>query len=298
MTTARPTPQAQIGKRTFWQELWAFRYLLRNLIARDLKVRYKSSVLGIFWSVLNPLLIVAVFTVVFNKFLGGDIYAYPIFALVGIMPWNSFQGSIMGGANSIVANDTLVNKVYFPRIILPTTIVLSNLVNLMIVMVILFVMLLVFNIGITVHAAWVPLILLAQIMFTLGLAYLFSAAQVYFRDTVQILEVGLLAGFFLTPIFYSVDQYCRTAFFGIAFDPARVMRWLNPMASIIDAYRTVLWGRWQVTQCGTADQGFLYTPPSSMGPDFILRTLVTCALVMIVGFLIFRRVEGRFAEEL
>lgn len=295
---ASETTPNHMSKRTFWRELWDYRYLLRNLVSRDLKVRYKSSALGIVWSVLNPLLIMAVFSIVFDKFLGGGIFAYPVFVLVGIMPWNSFNGSATGGTGSIVNNSSLVNKVYFPRIILPTTIVLSNLVNLLIVLGILLIMLYWFGIGLTVHVLWVPVILLAQVMFTLGLVYFLSAAQVFLRDIAQIVEVGLLAGFFLTPIFYSVDQFCRTLLFGIAFEPARVMRWINPMASIIDGYRTVLWGRLQAVNCGTDAQDLVYSGPASMGIDFITRTVITCAVFMVCGFLFFRRVEGRFAEEL
>ena len=292
------TPTTSAKSTSIFQELWEYRYLLRNLVTRDLKVRYKNSILGVLWSILNPLLIVAVFSIVFNKFLGNDLVAYPIFVLVGIMPWNTFSGSIIGGANSIVNNASLVNKVYFPRIILPTTIVLSNLVNLLIVMVILFILLFVFQIGISVYALWIPVILLAQIMLTLGLAFFLSAAQVYVRDVAQILDVGMLALFFLTPIFYSVDQFCRTEMFGIAFEPARLMRWVNPLASIIDGYRTVLWGRSVVTSCGTPEQMIIYFPPSGMGLDFILRTVVTCFAILLIGFWFFRRVEGKFAEEL
>ena len=298
MTPELPTQIVSAESRTFWQELWDYRYLLRNLVARDLKVRYKHSIFGILWSLLNPLLIMAVFTVVFSKFRAGGLYAFPIFVLVGIMPWNTFSGSLIGGTHSILNNAPLIKKVYFPRIILPTTIVLSNLVNFLIMLVILIVLLFYFGIGLTIHALWIPVILLAQTLFTLGLVYFLSAAQVYFRDIGQILDVGILAAFFLTPVFYPLEDFCRTTLLGITFDPARVMRWLNPMASIIDAYRTVLWGHLVVANCGTADHIKVYAPPTGMGADFILRTMLTCLLVLLLGFLFFRRVEGRFAEEL
>ncbi len=295
--TPLPTP-TRLKLPTFWQEIWEYRSLLRNLVTRDLKVRYKNSLLGIFWSVLNPLMIVAVFTIVFSKFRGADLIAYPVFVLVGILPWNSFSASVMSGANSVVGNASLINKVYFPRIILPTTVVLSNLVNFLIVLVILLLLLIPYGISLTVHALWVPVLMVAQIMLTLGLVYFFSAANVYFRDIGQILDVALLAGFFLTPIIYSLDDFCRTELFGIAFDPAQVMRWVNPLASIIDGYRTVLWGQMEVANCGTPEMISIYGPPAGMGIDFILRTLITCFAIMMVGFLFFRKFEGRFAEEL
>ena len=273
-----------------WQaqfaEIYAARYLLRNLVSRDLKVRYKDSLLGILWSLINPLLIMGVFTVVFSKFFSRELPAYPIFVLVGIMPWNFFNSSVMGGAQSIVGNSTLVKKVYFPRILLPTAIILSNLVSFFIFLIVLVVFLYLFGIGITRHAIWVPLIAISQILFTLGLVYFLAAAQVFYRDISQALDVIMLALFFITPVFYSLEEFNRTAIFGIAFEPARVMRWINPMASIIDGYRTVLWGTF-----GTGE-------PTSMGLDFIFRTVVTCVVTFIFGYWFFYRVEHLFGEKL
>ena len=282
----------------FLNEIWRYRYLLRNLVARDLKVRYKNSILGVVWSLLNPLLIVTVFTIVFSKFQGGSIQNYAIFVLVAMMPWNGFSASLVAGTNSIVGNAPLINKVYFPRILLPTTVVLSNLINMLISFAVTIAMLYVFGLGLSRHAAWVPIILVAQLMLTLGLVYFLSAAQVYYRDVGMIIDVGILALFFLTPIFYSLDQFCRTEMFGIVFDPARVMRWVNPMASIVDAYRTVLWGTLDnpVSSCGIADA--VYASPGGMGLAFLGRTVTSCAVIMVVGFVFFRRVESRFAEEL
>lgn len=294
-TTSVP---AIFGNNKFLGELWHYRYLLRNLVARDLKVRYKNSLLGVVWSVLNPLMMVAVFTIVFSAWRGSSLAFYPIFVLVGMMPWNSFSASMISGTNSVVGNGSLINKVYFPRILLPSTAVLSNLINLLITFAVLVVMLYIFGIGLTRHALWVPIILIAQLMLTFGLVYFLSAAQVYYRDVGMIIDVAVLALFFLTPVIYSLDEFCRTEMLGVVFDPARVMRWINPMASIVDAYRTVLWGTLNnpVSSCGIADA--VYAGPTGMGLAFIGRTVTSCALIMLAGFAFFRRVEGRFAEEL
>lgn len=270
----------------YFNELYQSRYLLQNLVARDLKVRYKNSLLGILWSVLNPLLIMVVFTVVFSKFFSRELPAYPIFVLVGIMPWNFFNSSVMAGANAIVGNSGLVKKVYFPRILLPTAIILANLVNFFVFLIVLIIFLYIFGIGLTIHALWVPVILVCQILFTLGLVFFLSAVQVFFRDVNQVLDVFMLAMFFVTPVFYSLEEFNRTAILGIAFEPARVMRWINPMASIIDGYRTVLWG--------TFDSG----APTSMGLDFIVRTFTTCLVIFLIGYFVFRRAEHRFGEAL
>lgn len=145
----------------------------------------------------------------------------------------------------------------------------------------------VYDIGLTVHALWVPVILLAQLIFTLGLSFLLSAVTVYFRDILLILDVILTAWFFLTPIFYAFDFFSAQAdLLGLTFDPARVMRWVNPMASIIDAYRTVLWG--------TTDGA----PPASMDLEFILRTFLTTIIVFIIGYAVFVKLEPKFGEKL
>ncbi len=295
MTTIPPASHSTW--RTHLRELWHYRYLLYNLVVRDLKVRYKNSVLGVLWSILNPLFIMIVFTLVFDKFSGsGQIDAYPIFVLVGIIPWNFFSGSIIGGTNGILGNASLIKKVYFPREILPTATILSNLVNFLIALLVMFVMLYAFGIGLSIHALWLPVILLTQLLFMLGLVYFLSAAQVFYRDVAMILDVGMLAFFFLTPIFYTVDQFCNTTLLGITFDPGRLMRWLNPMASIIDAYRTVLWGT-LVYPVETCAQGIsTYSPPAGMGLDFVGRTLLTSVIVLIAGYAFFRRAEWKFGE--
>ena len=111
------------------RELRHYQYLLRNLVVRDLKARYKSSVLGILWSILNPLFLMLVFTVVFSVLADNQIRQYPVFVLVGLIPWNFFSGALTSGTTSITGNSALVKKVYFPRELLPTSALLSNLVN-------------------------------------------------------------------------------------------------------------------------------------------------------------------------
>ncbi|MGB1251039.1 MAG: ABC transporter permease [Candidatus Promineifilaceae bacterium] len=268
-----------------WEELWEHRYLLQNMIMRDLKVRYKNSFLGILWTMLNPLLLMLVFTLVFNQLGGDSTRHYPIFVLVGLMPWTFFNGSVVAGANSILANSGLVKKVYFPREILPTASILSGFVNYVFTLIVLVLFLYGFGIGLTRHALWVPLIVIAQLLLMLGLVYFLSAAYVFYRDVGMILEVIMTALFFLTPIFYSLEMFGVTEVFGVTFDAARVMRWVNPLASIIDAYRTVLWGS-------------MNSGPASMGFDFLLRTYATVLLILGGGYAFFRRTEPLFGEKL
>lgn len=275
------------GWRLKLRELQDYRYLLRNLIARDLKARYKNSVLGILWSILNPLFLMIVFTVLFSVLANNQIRDYPIFVLTGLIPWNFFSGSLTGGTTSITGNSGLIKKVYFPRELLPTAALLSNLVNFLFAFLVLVIFLYIFGIGLTVHALWVPLILATQLIFTLGLVLLLGSLTVFYRDVLMILEVVMLAWFFLTPVFYSLEMFGSTAtVMGYTFYPAQLLRWLNPMASIIDGYRTVLWG--------TYDSG----GPASMYPPYLLRTFVTSVIVFIMGYAVFTRLNPLFGEKL
>jgi len=270
-----------------FRELYHYRFLLRNLISRDLKARYKNSIFGVLWSLLNPLAMMLVFTLLFSVMGNDATRQYAIFVLVGLIPWNFFSGSMISGTNSVTSNSSLVKKVYFPRELLPVSSILANLVNFMIAFVVLVIFLFAFKIGLTVHALWVPAILITQIIFTMGLVLLLGGLNVLYRDVMMILEVVILAWFFLTPVFYSLELFGETAtLFGITFDPAQVMRWINPMASIIDGYRTVLWGTY-----GSAG-------PVSMNPAFLFRTFATAVAVFLLGYFVFSRLDHQFGERL
>lgn len=272
--------------RSKLSELYQYRNLLRNLVVRDLKARYKNSVLGILWSILNPLFLMIVFTILFSVLANNQIRDYPIFVLTGLIPWNFFTGSLTSGTTAITGNSGLVKKVYFPRELLPTAALLSNLVNFLFAFGVLIAFLYIFGIGLTVHALWVPLILLTQLIFTLGLCLLLGSLTVFYRDVLMILEVVILAWFFLTPVFYSLEMFGSSAtVMGITFNPGQVMRWVNPMASIIDGYRTVLWGTYT-------------TGPAPMYPIYLLRTFVTSVIVFVVGYAVFVRLNPLFGEKL
>ncbi len=270
------------------QAIKDYRYLLTNLVIRDIKARYKNSILGILWSMLNPLGLMLVFTLVFSVLgRGQGTRQYPVFVLVGIVPWHFFSGALTAGTMSIINNAPLVKKVYFPRELLPTASLLSNLVNFGFSLVVLTLFIYAYDIGLTIYALWVPVIVLTQIIFTLGITLLLGAITVFYRDVLMVLQVGVQAWFFLTPIFYPFEFFGDSStLLGITFNPAQVMRWINPMASIIDSYRTVLWG----TQTSAG--------PVAMNPVFLLRTFVTAVIVFIIGYAVFIRTEHLFGEKL
>jgi ABC-type polysaccharide/polyol phosphate export permease len=214
---------------------------------------------------------------------GQNIPNYSVFILVAILPWNFFAGSVTGGTNSILGNGSLIKKVYFPRLMLPGSVIFSNLVHFLLALLVLVACLYATGLGLTIHALWVPLLLFTQIIFMLGLVFALSALHVFYRDIAMILEVVMLAWFFLTPVFYSLTIFDDSPLV-LGIEPAVLMRWLNPMASIIDGYRTVLWG---VGYGGVA-----------MDPSYLLRTFVTAVIVLVVGYLIFMRTEHLFGEKL
>ena len=261
--------------------MWTYRDLIRNLVVRDLKVRYKSSILGIAWSWLNPLLMMLVYTLLFTVFLKNDsIDHYPVFLLCGLLTWNFFNDSVLQGTTSIVSNAHLIKKVYFPREILPLSVVLSNLVNFLISLPVFFLLVYISGARLTWWALLLPVTLLIQVVFTLGLSYFLATLNVFFRDTQIILGVVMLAWFFLTPVFYSIRTVPeRASILGVAFDPRLWLRRLNPMASIVASYRDVLyWG-------------------SPTGLDFLFRTAATAVIMLIVGYAFFVRFSSRFGEE-
>jgi lipopolysaccharide transport system permease protein len=261
-------------------ELYSYRELIKNLVIRDLKVRYKNSVLGILWSLLNPLLMTIVFTVVFTLMLPGNIRNYPVFFMCGYLPWSFLADTVIGGTNSIVGNAHLIKKVYFPREVLPISDVLSSLVNFLLALIVLFGMMLVFGINLTASVLLLPVVIAAQILFILGLVFFLSTANVFYRDTQHIMQVVMQAWFFLTPIFYSMDIIPeRATVLGIGINLQLWVRRLNPMASLIDSYRDILY--WETTP----------------GLDFLLRTIVTCIAIFVIGYLIFCRYSHVFGEE-
>ena len=286
------TPYFDSDQKMGWlaglRELWDYRFLLRSLIVRDLKSRYKNSLLGVLWSLLNPLFMMLIYTVLFTILIpNDDIHHYPVFILVGLIPWNFFSGALLASTVSITNHASLVKKVYFPRILLPLSAIGSNFVNYLLSLVILVIFLLAYDIGISIHALWVIPILVTQIIFMIGLSLIFSAMHTFYRDVFMVLEVGMLAWFFLTPIFYPFEWVTEQAnLMDLSFNAARVMRWINPVASMVDGYRTVLWG-------SIGNQ-----VPGSMDALALLRTLITAVIVLVIGYVFFRRTEHLFGEKL
>ena len=263
-----------------FRELVRCREMVFYLVVRELKARYKNSVLGFLWSLLNPLGMMLVFTVVFTVVMPSRIDRFPIFLLCGLLPWNFFSAGVMVSINSIVGNAGLVTKVYFPREVLPIASVLANLVNFVLALVVLFVVLIVFHAQFSPWLWLLPVVIAIQTCFILGMALILSTVQVFYRDTLMIMDVVMLAWFFLTPVVYSIDALPRTyVILGVNLDVQRIMYIINPMASLVATYRDLLYWGYRTNM------------------DFFLRTGVTALAVLVFGYWIFTKHSRRFGEE-
>ncbi|MCL4832609.1 MAG: ABC transporter permease [Caldilineaceae bacterium] len=248
---------------------------------RELKTRYKGSILGFFWGLLSPLAMMLVFTFVFTVMMPNtQVENFPIFVLTGLLPWNFFTSGVMGGISSVVANGNLVKKVYFPREVLPTASVLSSMINFLLALVVLALALLVFGAKISPWIWLLPLIILVQTVLILGIVLFLCTVNVFYRDTLMIVDVVMLASFFLTPVFYPIDILPKNYdLWGVTLDIHRWVRILNPMASLITAYRDLFYYGYRTE---------IY---------FLLRTIATSIVFLGLGYWFFLRFSGRFGEE-
>ena len=253
-------------------EIIGRRELIKNLVIRQLKVRYKSSSLGFLWSLLNPLLMMFVYWIVFSKLLRfRGIENFKAYLATGLFAWNFFAGSLSDSANSIVGNVSLVKRVYFPRFILPLSAVLTNLVNFLFSLVVLFLLFAFWGVDIKLCILALPLVIVIELILALGFSFFLSGLNVLFRDVEHILQVVLLAWFFLTPIVYERGLI-----------PARFQHLYlcNPMTSIIVCYQSILY-------YGRLPSVWLFVMP-----------FVFSVIVLLTGFLFFRRHEGLIVDQL
>lgn len=254
------------------KELWNYREMIISLVKRDLKSRYKGSVLGFLWMFLNPLLQLCVYTVVFSVIMRSGIEKFYLFLFVALVPWIFFSMCLSGGTSVIFAQQDMVKKIYFPRQVLPIAFTTSQFVNMILSFIIIFIV--VFFSGIGLHAKaliYLPLVMIIEYILALGITFLASALTVYFRDLEHILGIVSMAWMYMTPILYDVTSVP---------DGLLTIFNLNPMTPIIVAYRDILY-------YGRAPQ---------------VRTLLNAFLlgvfVLIIGELTFSILQKHFAEEL
>lgn len=253
------------------KELYDYREMIVMLVRREIRGRYKGSVLGFLWTFLNPLLQFAVYAIVFSVVMPNNIDKYYIFLFVAFIPWFFLSTSIPVGSQCIMSQANLVQKIYFPRIVLPISVTLTGFVNMLLSELVVFAVLILSGVGLSRHILALPLVMLVQLMFVLGIVLILSSLTVYFRDLAHIMDIVVMAWFYMTPIVYAPEMIAEKFPLVLA---------LNPMAGIISSYRDILYyQRW---------------------PQFDSLTLavVSGVVTIVVGTVIFQRLQKGFAEEL
>ncbi|MFS0838718.1 acyltransferase family protein [Paenibacillus sp. 1P03SA] len=218
------------------RDIYQYREMLRNLVLKDLRTRYKGSALGFLWTFMNPLLMLGVYAAVFSFIMKADIPHFPLFILVALLPWNFFSQSVTGGARSLLNHAELMKKVYFPREVIPLSVIGSNLVNYLLTLIILVPALWLSGIPFASTLSAFPLILLVQTLLILPIVMLTALGTVYLRDLEHIVNVIMVVWFYLTPVLFPLSLIPDS------------FRWIfdyNPMTPIISSYRDIfLYGQW------------------------------------------------------
>ena len=247
--------------------------MIISLVKRDLRGRYKGSVLGFLWTFINPLFQLIIYTIVFSVIVRAEnIDKFYLFLFVALVPWIFFSSAIVGGATSILQQKEMVKKIYFPRQILPIAYVTSSFINMLFSFVIIFCAIIVSGVGINILALLcLPVIMLVEYILALGIALLSAALTVYFRDLEHILGIITMAWMYLTPIMYSIDMVP---------DNLKKLFNLNPMTPVILAYRDILY----------------YTRVPHIST--LVRAFVLGIMVLCLGSIVFSKLQKNFVEEL
>jgi len=253
-------------------EVWEYRELLLFLTWRDIMVRYKQAALGVAWAILQPLLTMVIFSVIFGQLakLPSDGIPYPVFSYVALLPWNFFAGSLTRAGVSLVASSNLITKVYFPRLIIPMSAVVAGLVDFAIAFVILLGLMLFYGIVPTWNVLWLPLFLLLTLLTSLAVSLWLSALNVQYRDVQYAIPFLVQAWMYASPVAYSAGLIPSSGIW-------RIIYGLNPMAGVIQGFRWALLG--------------------GNPPDILMAVSTAMVLVLLLtGLIYFKNMEKIFAD--
>jgi lipopolysaccharide transport system permease protein len=270
-------PMARIEPSHGWRalklgELWEYRELLYFLVWRDIKVRYKQTILGAAWAVIQPLITTLIFSVFFGRLakMPSDGIPYPLFSFTGLVPWTLFAGGLTQSSNSLVDNAPLLKKIYFPRLAIPLATILAVMVDFVIAFMVLLAMILYYGVVPTIHIIWLPLFVLLAMVTSLGIGLWLSALNVQFRDIRHMVPFLVQAGLYATPIAYPSS---------LLPEPWHTLYGINPMVGVVEGFRWALLG----------------SKAAAPGPVEGVSALVALAL-MVGGAFYFRRMEKTFAD--
>lgn len=254
------------------KEVYDYREMIISLIKRELRGKYKASVLGFLWTFLNPLFQMLVYTIVFSYIMRAGIEHFSIFLFVGLIPWNFFGISVASGASCVVNQENLIKKIYFPRIVLPISYVSSMFINMLLTFVVIFIALFVTQYGVNfVAILFLPLVMIIEYILALGICMLVSALTVYFRDLEYILGILNMAWMYLTPILYTIDMVP---------EQFRSLLNFNPMTPVILAYQQILYYK-EIPQVG-----------------ILMHAGIFGVIILVIGIVVFEKIQRKFVEEL
>jgi ABC-type polysaccharide/polyol phosphate export permease len=279
-------------------ELWRFRELLWSLAERELRIRYKNSVLGFFWSLLNPLITALVMTLVFKYFLGQGVGSYGLYVLSAYLPYMFFQFALMDSSQSVIAALPIIRKVYFPREVLPLAHVLANLIHFMLAMGVFFLIAVVVWLRhpgafpIQATALLLPVLVIIHVALVSGLGLIVSALNTFYEDVKYLLGAGLYMLFFLSPVMYfSENVYAATQSMGERGSMAYFIYHLNPIATLVTSYRKLLLAPTPVPVQGSGTQ-----PALPMDWTLLGICALTSFAILWLGYAMFNRMKWRFVE--
>lgn len=267
--------EAGQANRGYWRDLWRFRELFLFLTWRDILVRYKQTVFGILWSILRPLMTMLVFTLVFGKIAklptDGDV-PYSLMVFAALLPWQVFSNALQESSNSLIGNEGLISKVYFPRIILPVSSIITSAVDFCISFVIFLAMLVFFGVGLHLQILLLPFFVMLSLLTAIGAGLIISALNVSFRDFRYIIPFIVQFGLYVSPVGFSSS---------VVPEEWRLLYSLNPMVGVIDGFRWCLLGE---------NVSFYW-------PGF-LTSIAVVMVLLYSGIRIFRSMERSFADRI
>lgn len=252
-------------------ELWHYRELLYFLTWRDIKIRYKQTVLGVAWAVLQPLITVGIFSVIFGLLakMPSDGIPYPVFSFAALLPWSLFSGALQRAGTSLVANSNLITKVYFPRLVIPISAVLAGVVDFAISFFVLIGMIIIYKIKISWLIITIPCFMLLAIFTALAVSLWLSALNVQYRDVQHLIPFLIQAWMYASPVAYSTEL--------IPTGPWQIIYGINPMAGVIQGFRWAILGA---------------SPPD----ELLIVSVIVVVFLLISGLYYFRRMERTFAD--
>lgn len=254
------------------KEIYSYREMISSLVHRDLKGRYKGSVLGFLWTFINPLFQLIIYTFVFSVVLRSDIEDFYMFLFVALIPWIFFSTCITGGCTCILGQKNMVQKIYFPREVLPLSYTLSQFINMLLSFIVVFAVMIIMGYNFYLPALLcLPVVMVVEFILSLGFAMLLSAITVYFQDMQYIMGIIAMAWQFLSPVLYSLEQVP---------EGVRTIFMFNPMTHVITVYRDILY--------------YAKIPELST----LLSALIMGIILFVVGWFAFDRMQKHFAEEM